>query len=606
VKARLLAPALACSVAACAAANEPPTLPRPTVTVAAADAAEAADASAPVRFQVLAISDFHGHLEPPVGSDALVTVPPDDPFLREHPGAGARQAADGKDFVVAAGGVAYLRAHIERLRRENPNTWVVSAGDLTGGSPLVSNLFKDEPSVLAMNLLGLDFEGVGNHDFDRGLAELERLAHGGCSQGDCDAGLGAFIGAHFEYLAANVVRAEDPAKTVFPPYAIRDKAGVRFAFVGLTLKDTPQVTVPNAVRGLLFEDEAETLNRLVPELLAERVDQIVVLLHQGSHQAGGTYDSCENVHGSLDRILAELRPELDILITSHSHQMYDCVIPTPLGSRLVTSAGSNGRLVTRFDLTWDPDARKWLDKRAKNVIVSRDIAPDPEELKLVEEYETRAAPVMSRVVGYVHGSILRGNIGNEPRPGERRVCESPAGEFIADAQLAATHADVAFMNPGGVRSDLASRGTKDAPYALTYADAFEVQPFGNRLVTMTLTGEQIKALLSTQLSVGRLLQPSSGLAYRFVTGDGGATKIDWGSLRVADKPLDTKRRYRVTVNSFLAVGGDGFAVLKEGTSRQEGVLDVDALIAYVGQRSSRDKPLEPTPALHRISGEMCQ
>jgi 5'-nucleotidase len=585
-----------------------PSPPRQTLT----DAALGDVASPLVHIQILAFDDFHGNLEPPGGSSGLVLAPIDDPMLKEHPDAGASSASDGGTVAVPAGGVAYLATHIKRLRNENPNTVVVSAGDLTGASPLVSNLFKDEPTILAMNRLGLEFEGVGNHDFDRGLPELERLAHGGCSLGDCDAG--SFPGAHFEYLAANVSSVVPGARegaTVFPPYGVRDVAGVRLAFVGLTLEATPTVTVPDAVRGLYFRNEAATVNALLPELAQQRVDKVIVLIHQGAHQQeGGTYDSCKGLSGDILPFLSALSPDVDIVLSGHTHQAYDCIID----GRIVTSAASYGRLITRIDLTWDPDARRWTDERARNLIVTRDVPPDPEVERLVEEYAAKAKPITSRVVGYVKGTFTRGNLAEEPRAGQRRICESQAGELIADAQLAATHAptdggaDLAFMNPGGVRTDLYSHGGPAASYALTYSDAFEVQPFGNRLVTMTLTGAQIQGLLDSQFEVGRLLQVSKGFAYRIVLFGPGSTKprVEPGSMRLGGKPLEAKRKYRVTVNSFLAAGGDKFEILREGANRREGPNDVDALTAYLGRVSSPSKPLEPAVVGGRIGGDFCK
>jgi 5'-nucleotidase len=588
---------------------EEPRVARPDLP----DRAPPAPPSPPVHIQILAINDFHGNLEPPSGSSGVVAVPPDDPFLREHPDAGASAEADGSRVLVPAGGAAYLAAHIKLHREKNPNTVVVSAGDLTGASPLISNLFLDEPSILAMNLIGLDFEGVGNHDFDRGLGELERLAHGGCSLGDCDAG--SFPGGHFEYLAANVrasngLVGDGEGATVFPPYGVRDVAGVRLAFIGVTLEDTPSVTAPNGVRGLAFRNEASTINSLLPELKEQRVDKIVVLIHQGAHQqGGGTYDSCQNLSGDLMPFLAALSPEVDIVVSAHTHEAYNCV----LDGRIVTSAASFGRLITRIDLTWDPDARRFTDERAENVVVTRDVPPDPEVLRLVATYAAKAKPLTSRVVGYVKGSFVRGNLAAVPRPGERRSCESPAGELIADAQLAATHAaadggaEVSFMNPGGVRTDLFSRGGSGAQFALTFAEAFEVQPFGNRLVTMTLSGAQIQSLLDMQLELGRLLQVSKGFTYRLVMLQPGARPgVESGSIRIGGKPLDAKRKYRVTVNSFLAGGGDRFSVLREGTDRKEGPLDIEALAAYLSKVSSPAKPLEPAIVGGRIGGDVCK
>jgi 5'-nucleotidase len=565
-----------------------------------------------VHIQILAINDFHGNLEPPGGSSGFVEAAPGDPAIRALADA-ASPDARAERVELAAGGAAYLATHVKRLGAENPNTLVVSAGDLTGASPLLSNLFKDEPTILVMNHIGLDLEAVGNHDFDRGLQELRRLASGGCSLGDCDADAGRFPGASFQYLAANVRTKE--GETVFAPYALRDVAGVRLAFIGVTLEATPTVTVPSAVHGLRFENEARTVNALVPELAAQRVDDTVVLIHQGAHQRGGTYDSCEDLSGDLMTFLGSLNADVKVVVSAHTHQAYDCV----LGGRLVTSAGSYGRLITRIDLTFDRHLRRVTDRRAQNIVVTRDVPPDPEVAGLIEEYRTRALPVMSRVVGYVKGNFTREDVVAEPGSGGRR-CETPVGELIADAQLAATRApndggaQVAFMNPGGIRMDLFSRSGETASYALTFADAFEVQPFGNRLITMTLRGDQIQKLLDTQSRVGRFLQVSSGFSYRVLpTGRSASSSVTsrtpsvaLGSIRIGGEPLAATRKYRVTVNSFLAAGGDQFEVLLEGADRKEGPLDIDALTAYLGKVSSIGKPLEPPNALKRIGGGPCK
>ncbi len=587
----LLAAMLGSAVLSCRPAPEPEAPAR----AASFDASRAK--ASPVHVQILAINDLHGNLEPPGGAGGRVTAPAPD--------------VDAGTAEIAAGGAAYLAAHVARLRAENPNTVVVSAGDLTGASPLLSNLFKDEPTILVMNRIGLDFEAVGNHDFDRGLAELRRLAFGGCSLGDCDSGTGTFPGASFQYLAANV--RTEAGETVFPPYALRDVAGVRIAFIGVTLEATPTVTVPSAVRGLTFDNEAKTVNALLPELAAARADEIVVLIHQGAHPRGGTYDSCEGLSGDLMPFLGSLSPSVKVVVSAHTHQAYDCV----LDGRIVTSAGSYGRLITRIDLTFDPDRRSILERRAKNVVVTRDVPPDPDVARLIASYESRAQPVMSRVVGYVKGNFTKGDLAAEPRPGERRECETLAGDFIADAQRAATRApsdggaEVAFMNPGGIRTDLFSRAGETGRYELTYAEAFEVQPFGNRLVTMTLRGDQIEKLIDTQFQVGRLLQVSSGFSYRIrLVGSTPSTPlalgVEPGSIRIGGERLALAKKYRVTVNSFLAEGGDRFEVLREGTDRKEGPLDLEALTAYLGKMSSAAKPLEPPKALTRILGDACK
>ncbi len=575
----------------------------PAPDAAARTIAPDAGVAALARVQILAFNDFHGNLDPPAGGDGELRARADDPFVSSA--AGARAVADSGSVLVPAGGAAYFAAHVRRLRAENPATLLVSAGDLTGASPLVSNLFNDEPTILVMNRIGLDLEGLGNHDLDRGLGELLRLQRG-CAA-PCDAG--AWGGAAFAYLAANV-RSEASGARVLPPYAVKEVAGVKIGFVGVTLEATPTVTAPSAVRGLRFGGEAAAVNAVVPELRAQGVAAIVVLLHQGGFQAGAaTYDACDGLRGEVLSVLAgdpsagapPLSKEVDVVVTAHTHQAYDCMID----GRLVTSAASYGRIITKIDLVIDVARRRVVERRARNVPVTRDVAPDPDVAALVASYAERAAPLARRVVGYVDGPVSR-SVQASPS------CETPLGDLVADAQLAATkdsargNADVAFMNAGGLRADLVARTLGGDRVA--YADAFEVQPFGNELVTMTLTGAQLKELLGAQFAGERprVLQVSSGFEYAYEY-DHAAQRatIDPRSIRVAGAPLDLARAYRVTVNSFLAVGGDGFAVLRQGTARTTAGLDLDALTAYLSGATAQAPRKAPRGA-SRIRGNGCR
>jgi 5'-nucleotidase len=589
--------ALCGAAALCGCARQPPAEPRPgpsasdAAPVASVAPAAATPAPALVDVQVLAINDFHGHLEPPLGENGVVVAPAGDP-VASLPGA---TTTDAGVVLVPAGGVAVLAAHVARLRAENPNTVVVSAGDLTGASPLVSSLFHDEPTVLAMNRLGLDFEGVGNHDFDRGIDELRRLQTGGCFQGNCDGG--TFRGATFEYLAANVRDAT--GKTVFPPYAMRDFAGARVAFIGETLAQTPSVTSARAIEGLTFADEAETANALVPEIRRQGAAAIVLLLHQGGMQHGrGTYDSCEHLGGDLLDVLPRLDPAIRVVVSAHTHQAYDCVVD----GRVVTSAGSYGRLITKIDLTIDPAAHALVHVKARNVPVTRDVAPDAATARLLAPYEEKARSIVERVVGYVERDLT----GSARRAGSAS-CETSLGDVIADAMQASTGADVAFMNPGGIRADLVASHPGRAPHAVTYGDAFDVQPFQNTLVTMTLRGAEILALLERQFGTRdepRILQVSKGFGYRYHY-DRAARTARISDVRIAGKPLDPARDYRVTVPSFLAGGGDSFASLARGRDRREGAVDVDALVAYLGKNGPPAAPLD-APKGVRITGDGCR
>lgn len=568
-------------------------------TTDGASKGDGADGASPVAVQILAFNDFHGNLEPPTGSGAIVTVPIDDPIVGSiGPDGGVTTNADAGTAQLPAGGAAYLAAHVKKLRAAQPNTMVVSAGDIIGASPFVSNLFRDEPAILVMNSLGLDFNGVGNHEFDRGLAELVRLSVPGCSLGDCDGGA-MFAGAKFAFLAANVNN-DQTNMTVFAPYAVKEIGGVKVGVIGLTLEATPSVTVETAIRGLSFKDEIETVNALVPRLKAENVSAIVVLVHQGGFQdATGTVDTCKGMTGEILPIVQGLDPAVDVIVSAHTHAAYDCMID----GRLLTSASSFGRVLTKIDLTIDPGAKRVTAKSAKNVVVSRDVAPDPEIESILATYQARSAPLANRVVGHIPSDITKSTTG-------RPSCETPLGDVIADAQLFATKetstggAALAFMNPGGIRTDLtyAASGA-EGNGVVTYGEAFAVQPFSNNVVTMTMTGAQIRTLLEQQFSAGvaRILQVSSGFSYAYTWNAG--TKvgtIDAASVKLNGVPLDSNASYRVTMNSFLAGGGDGFAVFKEGSDRLSGGFDLDALVDYLGKHD----PIMP-PAGDRITGNGC-
>ena len=533
--------------------------------------APGADAGAPdagagmVQVQVLAFNDFHGNLEPPAGFGGRIIV---------------GTLPNGDPDTVDAGGIVYLARHIADLRATQPNTVVVSAGDLVGASPLLSALFHDEPTIEAMDLLGLDLNAVGNHELDEGTSELLRMQYGGCHPVDgCQDGT-PFAGAQFGFLAANVATGADD--TLFPPYEIRSFDGVQVAFIGMTLEGTPAIVTPAGVAGLEFRDEVETVNALVPVLQAEGVRAIVVLLHEGGAQAG-LYDECEGISGPIVDIVNGVDDEVDVFVTGHTHQAYNCVVD----DKIVTSAASFGRLVTDIDLTLDAATGDVVEATARNVVVTRDVEAMPMVQALIAAYDALSAPLRDRVIGEVTDVVTRVAAASG---------ESPLGNVIADAQRAATReialggADVAFMNPGGIRADIEAG-------EVTYGEAFTVQPFGNSLVTMTLTGAQIDALLEQQFGASqRILQVSEGFSYTWQDSAAAGEKVDPSTIFVDGAVVDPAASYRVTVNSFLASGGDGFTVLVEGTDRLGGAVDVDALEAYLQANS----PLSP-PALGRIT-----
>jgi 5'-nucleotidase len=529
-----------------------------------------------VDVQLLGINDFHGNLEPPTGSVGRILPAPGQ-------------------SEVQAGGAAFLASHIRALRATNPNSLVVSAGDLIGASPLLSAAFHDEPTIEAMNMIGLDLNAVGNHEFDEGEVELRRMQEGGChptdTAGTCADTDGRFDGANFQFLAANVVE-RDTGAPMFPAYAIKKFGNIKVGFIGMTLEGTPDIVSPSGIRNLQFLDEADTANRYARELREEHgVRAIVVLLHEGGTPSPFAGINACNVSNPIADIVNRTDDAVDLFVTGHTHQPYNCVID----GRPVTSASSFGRLVTDIDFQLDRQTKDIKNVSANNVIVTRtNGAMDIQAL--IDHYNVRVAPVRDRVIGSLTAPLTR----TPDNSGEQA-----AGNAIADAQLFASRSEgavAAFMNPGGVRTDI------DAG-PVTYGEAFAMQPFGNNLTTITLTGAQLYEMLKQQFcgpSNRRILLPSATVHYTWDPSLAPApgtptpcasaqTPVVPGSLTIDGIPVENATSYRITVNSFLADGGDSFPVLPTGTNRVGGVVDIDAFQQYLAANPN----LAP-PALNRI------
>jgi len=522
----------------------------------------------PVKVKVLAINDFHGNLKPSSGGIRIK-----DPVDAS------------KTVTVPAGGAEHLATAVAQLKAQNPNHIFVAAGDLIGGTPLLSALFYDEPTIEALSLMGLEASAVGNHEFDRGAAELQRLQAGGCHPKDGCKGPQPFKGAQFRYLAASTIDTAT-GKTLLPAFYVKYFQGIPVAFIGLTLKGTPHIVVPAGVAGLRFDDEAEAVNRVVPELRKQGVEAIVVLIHEGSYQTGD-FNECVGISGALLDILGKLDKAVDVVISGHTHRAYNCRID----GRLVTSAHQYGTVVSDIDLVLDPKTRDVTSAVANNVIVrTASFAKEPRMTALIDQYEKLVVPLARRVVGRTTAALPRDYAPNG---------ESVLGQVIADAQLAATRdagAEIAFMNPGGIRAAL----PLPPDGQVRYEDLFSIQPFSNNLVTMTLTGAQIVQLLEQQWigrsgPTGTMLQVSRGFSYSWDAARPVGQRVVPGSVMLAGQPLRPDASYRVTVNSFLAGGGDNFVVLKEGKSAVTGLMDIDALELHV-----KNNPTLSPGALDRI------
>ncbi|HEY4834397.1 MAG TPA: bifunctional metallophosphatase/5'-nucleotidase [Bradyrhizobium sp.] len=522
-----------------------------------------AETPAPVDLRILAINDFHGNLRPPPGGIRIA-----DPNDKT------------KKIAVAAGGAEYMATLVKELREGHKNNIFVAAGDLIGASPFLSAMFHDEPTIESLSMMGLAVTSVGNHEFDEGTDELLRMQNGGCHPADECQGPHPFAGAKFHYLAASTFE-KSSGKTVFPPYEIREFDGVPVAFIGLTLKGTPNIVSPVGVAGLEFRDEADTVNALVPELKARGVEAIVVLIHEGGVPTGD-YNECPGISGPIVDIVKKFDRAVDIVISGHTHQAYVCDID----GRLVTSGDKYGTLVTTIDVKLDPATHDVISAKADNVIVrNAALAKDSDQTALIAAYDKLAAPIAERRAGSVTDTLSR--VPNE-------AGESVLGDIIADAQLAATRSDkdggamIALTNPGGIRTDIA----KKEDGAVSYGDVFASQPFRNQLVTLTLTGAQIKDMLEQQWldpKRPRILQVSKGFEYTWDNAKPYGEHVAAESLALNGARIERAQAYRVTVNNYLSVGGDGFTVFKDGKAPLTGGYDADALDAYFKANS----PLSP-------------
>ncbi|WTO36522.1 bifunctional metallophosphatase/5'-nucleotidase [Streptomyces achromogenes] len=542
--------------------------------------------------QLLSFNDLHGNLEPPSGSSGRVT----------------ELQPDGTTKTIDAGGVEYLATHLRNAREGHPYSVTAAGGDLVGASPLLSGLFHDEPTVEALNKLDLDVTSVGNHEFDEGARELARLQNGGCHPKDGCYTDQEFQGADFPYLAANV-QDDKTGKPVLKPYWVWKKNGVKIGFIGVTLEGTPGVVSAEGVKGLTFKDETETINKYAKVLQRQGVQSIVALVHEGGYPASGSYNyDCDSpgagdgISGPIVDIAKHVTPAVDALVTGHTHQAYVCTVPDPSGRpRMVTSASSFGRLYTDTTLTYDRRTGDIVRTavNSANHVVTRDVPKARDLTDLIGKWNTLAAPIGNRPIGYISGDI--GNTGTE----------SPMGDLVADAQLAYGReldpkTSLALMNPGGVRAGLtyAAKGA-EGDGVVTYAEGFTVQPFSNTVNLVDLTGAQLIQALKEQVSgpneaAPRILQPSAGLTYTLDLTKSGADRVVTDTIRLNGAPIDPAATYRVAMNAFLAGGGDGFTSLGQGKNPLVGTDDLAALVTYLTANSSASSPLAP-PATNRIT-----
>ncbi|MBF6064246.1 bifunctional metallophosphatase/5'-nucleotidase [Nocardia terpenica] len=506
-------------------------------------------AAGPGEVHLFGINDLHGNLQPPTGSNG-------------HVGS------------YVAGGAAYLSAHLARLKAKYPASAILSAGDNVSASPLVSALFHDEPTIEYLNSVGLAASSVGNHEFDHGVRELARLQQGGCALDGCSPGE-PFTGAKFSYLAANVTDANGQLPPAMRPWTMIDVGGHKIGVVGVVTPTTANIVMPEGIRGYTFGDEVDAINKYVPQIEAAGAETVVALLHDGGAQQthGGPvdYNGCADVGSAVNDLAKRTDPAVRVLITGHTHQAYNCTID----GKVVTQAASYGRLITDITLRFH-DGK--VDAKAVNRVVTHDITPDPGAAKLVDFFTAQAEPRGKRVIGSSTGPLP-----NEGSP----AGDSPLGDVIADSMLAALapqQAVAALMNPGGVRADLSGGN-------ITYEQAYTVQPFGNQVVGVSLTGRQLLAVLEQQWD--NPTRPSvlsvAGIEYAYDDAAPKGHKVIADSVRIGGQPLNPVAVYLVSTNNFLASGGDGFTAFTQGRQTATGPTDLDALASYLASHG----PVQP-------------
>ncbi|WP_199589343.1 bifunctional UDP-sugar hydrolase/5'-nucleotidase [Blastococcus sp. TF02A-26] len=574
-----------------------------------------ASAAAGDQVQIIAMNDFHGRISPQEGGDGTLITSPGPDGVYGDP-------APTDDVSEAVGGAAHIATTLAQLRSSFGNAGdsvFVGAGDLVSASPFNSSVFRDEPTIEVLNALGLDYSAVGNHEFDRGQEELYRISAATDGEGSDDVtacegitpGVDGcfgdagheFEGADFPYLAANVVDTAT-GEPILPPYEVfTDTRGNRVGLIGVVTDDTPNIVSPGGIAGLTFGDEATAIDQYATVLQGMGVEAIVAMVHEGGTQtANSGYDTCQGALANtpIAAINAAVAPSVDVLVSAHTHVPYDCTLVDPAGApRLVTQAGFYGKALTdiRLTLTATGDVDR-AASTATNVPVRR-AAPDPAVQAIVAYWEARAAEAGAEVVGTQTGDLDRAYLAGAPV----RDRESSLGNLVADAQRAAwPGADVAFMNPGGLRADIdCAAGTPAG--SITYAETFGVQPFSNTVNEVTLTGAGIEQVLeqqwATRSGAASFLQLSvSGLTYSFDPNRPAGNRVDPASIRIGGQPLDLAAQYSVVANSFLVEGGDSFTAFRSGRPAGEtattGPNDVDVFNAYIGAAS----PISP-PALDR-------
>ncbi|WP_412029847.1 bifunctional metallophosphatase/5'-nucleotidase [Deinococcus yunweiensis] len=546
----------------------------------------------PVNVTVLGLNDFHGNLAPTSFTKAGTTTP------------------------VKAGGIEAISAELNDARKANPNTIFVGGGDLIGASPINSGLLRDEPAVYALNDMGMKVSALGNHEFDQGLDELFRMQNGGCASNDTTKACKfdpSYKGATFKWIGANVKynAASGKTGTPFAPYSIQEIGGAKIAFVGAVTKTTPGIVSPEGVAMLDFTDEADAVNAVIPEIKAKKVDAIVMLIHEGGEILRRDADGNEinkdvnystvgctalDTKSPIYGIATRVDPAVSAIISGHSHQGYNCLVPDPTGkSRIVIQGDFYGHLLQHLELKVDTANHAVMTVSAANLVVdytAREAAGtlDFNMTKLLTTANAKTDAISNVTIANLGSPQIQRGVSNA------RNTESALGDVIADALLAGTQAQgaqIGLMNPGGIRADLPDATRIKPGNAVNFGDVFAVHPFGNTTTVLSLTGQQLKDLLEQQWSgpnatAIKLLQVSEGFSYSYTLANPDGQRINIADIKLNGTPISATATYRIATNNFLAAGGDNFTIFKQATNvvQLANLADTDILSNYLKAKGS--------------------
>ena len=515
------------------------------------------------------------------------------------------------DPASSAAGAAVMAGAIEELRAQNPNTVFAAAGDLIGASTFESFIANDKPTIDALNAAGLEVSSVGNHEFDQGYDDLVNRVMAPYDETTNPDG-----GAAWQYLAANV---DEPGDADLIPDTWTTQFGdVEVGFVGAVTEHLDELVSPGGMEGVTVTSIVNSTNTAADQLKADGADIVVLLVHEG---APGT--DCvtmdDDPTSDFGGIISGVNANVDAIISGHTHLAYNCKFPVvgwedrPVKERPVVSAGQYGAALNRLRFQVDETgAVTGISQRILNLKQGQTplYDADADIAELVAEAVADADVLGSVPLGDIAGGFNRAKLADNAT--ENRGAESTLGNLVAEVQRAQTpetvgSAQIAFMNPGGLRADMVGTGTGAFPRELTYKQAATVQPFANTLVNMDLTGAQIKQALEQQWQPAGAARPflrlgaSDGFTYTYDPDAAVGSRIT--GMWLDGVPVAAGTPYSVTVNSFLATGGDNFGAFAGGANKQDtGVTDLQAMVDYMEANTGGANPALPVDYSQRAVG----